>query len=80
MYWDHYERSLRAAERSARRTADRVSSQLAKMVFELPRDVTPIVAMELIGDILVERQPQLVVWLYEHLQREDVQARLQVVS
>ena len=33
-----------------------------------------------VGDILVERQPQLVVWLYEHLQREDVQARLPVVS
>lgn len=80
MSWEHYEQALKTAERSARRTADRVSAQLAKMVFELPRDVTPIAAMELIGDILVERQPQLVVWLYEHLQREDVQARLPVVS
>ena len=80
MSWEHYEQALKTAERSARRTADRVSTHLAKMVFELPRDVTPIVAMELIGDILVERQPQLVVWLYEHLQREDVQARLPVVS
>jgi hypothetical protein len=79
MYWDHYDRALKAAERSARRTADRVSSQLAKMVSELPRDVAPIAAMELIGDVLVERQPQLMIWLYEHLQREDVQARLPLI-
>jgi hypothetical protein len=76
MYWDHYERVHSAAERSAQRTAERLSAELAKMVSKLPQEVAPIAPMELIADVLVERQPQLMVWLYEHLQREDVQARL----
>jgi hypothetical protein len=80
MYWHDYERAHSAAERLAGRAAQRLGNELEKLVSQLPKGVAPIAAMELIADILVDRHPQLVIWLYEHLQREDVQARLPLAA
>jgi hypothetical protein len=57
-------------DRAVEQTAKRISEEMEKLVGELPDGAAPQMAMERLMTCLIERRPQLTLWMVEHFVNE----------